>query len=137
MDLADTEQAHQAARVFFEDEAMFRRDGATRHNAQAIHDERGTPPFGLGLAHHRAFDDLRATPDVVGGVEILAHHRADTFGQRTTIAEAFGHRILALERKLFRRTGDLKMQFTTQAKQNLLGFLKLLQVDRRKETRSR
>ena len=33
MDLADTEQAHQAAGVFFEDEAMFRRDGAARHNA--------------------------------------------------------------------------------------------------------
>ena len=114
MDLADTEQAHQAARVFFEDEAMFRRDGATRHNAQAIHDERGTPPFGLGLAHHRAFNDLRATPDVVGGVEILAHHPADTFGERATIAKAFRHGILALQRKLFRRTGDLEMQFTTQ-----------------------
>ena len=74
---------------------------------------------------------------MVGGVEILAHHRADTFGQRATVAKALGHGILALERKLFRRTGDLKMQFTTQAKQNLLGFLKLLQVDRRKETRSR
>ena len=68
---------------------------------------------------------------MVGGVEILAHHRADTFGQRTTIAEAFGHRVLALERKLFRRTGDLKMQFTTQTQQHLLGLLELLQVDGR------
>ena len=74
---------------------------------------------------------------MVGGVEILAHHPADTFGDRTTVAEALGHRVLALKRKLFRRTGDLKMQFTTQTKQHLLGFLKLLQVDRRKETGSR
>ena len=74
---------------------------------------------------------------MVGGVEILAHHRADTFGERTTIAKALGHGILALERKLFRRTGDLKMQFTTQTKQHLLGLLELLQVDGRQETRSR
>ena len=33
MDLADAEQTYQATGVFFEDEAMFRRDGAARHNA--------------------------------------------------------------------------------------------------------
>ena len=115
MDLADTEQAHQTTGIFFEDQAMFGRDGAARHDAQAVHDERSAPPFGLGFAHDRAFDDLGTTADVIGGVKILAHHPADTFGERATIAEAFRHRVLALERKLFRRTGDLKMQFTTQA----------------------
>ena len=83
VDLADPEHADQATGVFLEKQAMFRGDGAARDDAQSVHDERSAPPFGLGFAHDRPFDDFRATADMVGGVEILAHHPADAFGQTT------------------------------------------------------
>ena len=137
MDLADTEQTDKAAGIFLEDQAVFRGDGAARHDAQPVHDERGAPPLGLRFAHDRAFDDFGATADVVGGVEILAHHPADTFRERAAIAEALGHRVLALQRKLFGGSRDLEMQLAAEAQQHLLGFLELLQVDRRQETGSR
>ncbi|NCV41124.1 MAG: hypothetical protein EBW11_11285, partial [Betaproteobacteria bacterium] len=50
-----------AAGVFLEDQAMLGGDGAARDDAEAVHDERSAPPFGLGLAHHGALDDLGAT----------------------------------------------------------------------------
>ena len=126
VDLADAEKTDEAARVFLEDQAVFRGDGAARHDAEPVHDEGGAPPFGLRFAHDRAFDDLGATADVVGGVEILAHHPADTFRERAAVAEALGHRVLALQRELFGGSSDLEMQFAAEAQQHLLGFLELL-----------
>ena len=66
---------------------MLGRHGAAGDDAQAVHDERSAPPFGLGFAHDRAFDDLGATADMVRGVEILAHHPADALGQRAGEAQ--------------------------------------------------
>ena len=137
VDLTDTEQADQAAGIFLEEEAMLGRDGAARDDAQAVHDERGAPPFGLRFAHDRALDDLRAAADMVGGVEILTHHPADAFGQRAGEAQRGRHGVLTLQRELLGRTRDLEMEFATQTQEHLLGLLELLEVDGRQEARGR
>ena len=133
MDLADAEQPDQTAGIFLEEQAVLGRHGAARDDAQSVHDERSAPPFGLGFAHDRAFDDLGAPAHMVRGVEILAHHAADAFGQTAGEAQGGRHGVLPFQRELLGRSRDLEVEFATQAQEHLLGLLELLQVDRRQE----
>ena len=113
---------------------MLGRDGASRDDAQPVHDERGAPPFGLGFAHDGALDDLRAAAHVVRGVEIPAHHPADALGEGAGEAQGRRDGILPLQRKLLGRTGDLEVQLAPQTQEDLLGLLEFLQVGRGQET---
>ena len=72
---------------------------------------------------------------MIGGVKVITHHGTDTGLQITRVAQGFRDGVLAFERKLLRRAGDLKMEFTSEPQQRSPGLLELGEVGGRQKTR--